>query len=105
MEIFECTRNWCAADELDQLWRVKDAIIEEVYQRLVELRGIDVGHKVLQIFADSLEVKGRKNGEDRACRGRETSAFQIRAKFGGFKCERKFFEAGQCGKGGVHRVG
>jgi hypothetical protein len=59
MDIFECTRNWCAADELDQLWCVEDAIIEEVYQQLVELRGIDVGssYKVLQIFADSLEVK------------------------------------------------
>ena len=59
-------------DELDQLCYVE--YIEKGYIQLIELRGIDAGHEVLQIFADPSVIKRCENGEDRACRGRGTSA-------------------------------
>jgi hypothetical protein len=106
--ICECTRHWCATDELGQLWNLwcaEGAIIEKGYPQPVELRGIDVGYKVLQIFADPSEIKRCEDREDRACRERETPAFQIRERFTGFESEEKIFKAGQRGKGGGHRVG
>ena len=52
---FECSRRRCATDELDELWRVEHGIIREGYVQGVELRGIDAGHEVLQVFADAFE--------------------------------------------------
>ena len=64
MGFFEGYQRWCAIDKLHELWHVEYDIIEEYYIQVVELRGIDAGHEVLQIFADSLETKQYESGED-----------------------------------------
>ena len=51
-------------DESGQLWCVEYDIIEKVYSQVVELRRIDAGHEVVQIFADPLELKICETGED-----------------------------------------
>ena len=73
------------ADELDELWCVKCDIIEEVYVQVVELRGIDAGHKVLQIFAVPLEGKICENSEGRACRGWWMLELRVREGSGGLE--------------------
>ena len=92
-------------DESDQLWGVEYYINEKVYIQMVDLGGIDAGHEVVQIFADPLERKICENGEDRACRGRGTSACLVRARSRGFKLKQKISEAGQGGEGHDHRFG
>jgi hypothetical protein len=39
-------------------------LVEEGYYQLVKLRGVDPGHKVLQIFADPFELKQGENREE-----------------------------------------
>jgi hypothetical protein len=87
------------------LWHVEYDIIEEGYARVMELRGIDEGQKVLQILADPLEIKTCENREDRAGQGRQTSACRIRASSRGLEFDHKITEAGQRGEGGGQRVG
>ena len=41
-------------DESDELWCVEFNFIEESYVQLDESRGIDMGHKVVQVFANPL---------------------------------------------------
>jgi hypothetical protein len=80
MAYFGCSQPWCAADELAELWCIEYDVIEEGYFKVAESRGIDVGHEVVQVFAVPFEVKGCKNGEDRACRGRKMSGWPVRAR-------------------------
>ncbi len=40
-------KYWCTTEELGKLWMVKINLIEKGYWWVTELRGIDVGHKVL----------------------------------------------------------
>jgi hypothetical protein len=54
---FECSRRWCASNELHKSWSVEYDIIDEEYLQFVETGGIDAGHKVLQIFGDPPEPK------------------------------------------------
>ena len=54
-------------DELGEMGSVKYQVMEEGYLQVVEHRGIDPGHKVVQIFASPFDVQLNKNGEN-ACR-------------------------------------
>jgi hypothetical protein len=87
------------------MWCVEYDIIEEVYPEVVESRGIDAGHKILQIFGGPLEPKPCENGENRACRGRWTSACLVRARSRGLESKRELFKAGQGGESSNHHVG
>ena len=71
---------WCATDELHEMWCVEYDLIEEVYNQAVELGGIDVGHEVVQIFADPSENKLSEREEGRACPRRRTSICSVRAR-------------------------
>ena len=82
-----------------------EAIDVAGYPQGVESRGIDAGHKVLQIFEDPLEGKISENGKDRACRGRRTSGCLVRARSRGSEFKPKRREAGQRGEGSDHHVG
>jgi hypothetical protein len=53
--LFECFQPWCTSDELDELWCVEYDVIEKGYIQVVESRGIDASHEVVQVFADPLE--------------------------------------------------
>jgi hypothetical protein len=54
-------------DELVKFWGVEVNItIEERGQQPVKLRGIDPGHKVLQVFVHPFEPKKCESGKDRA---------------------------------------
>jgi hypothetical protein len=48
--------------------------MEEGYRQGLELWGIDLGHEVLQVFADPLECQRGESGEENACERRWTSA-------------------------------
>src|SRR6266849_1388775 len=45
--IIACPEFWCMIDELGESWAVIIDLIEEGYIHVVELRGVDVGHKFL----------------------------------------------------------
>ena len=59
-----CTECWCATDELVEFWSVEINIFVEHGQKLVKSRGIDLGHKALQVFADSFKPKGSESGDE-----------------------------------------
>ena len=105
MGFSEFSRHWSATDELHELWCVKYDIIEEGYVQNGELRGIDAGHKVLQILADPLKRKLCESGEDRASRGRRTPGCLVRAGSRGLEFKRKMLEAGQRGEGSDRCLG
>jgi hypothetical protein len=63
----ECPR---VADEFSEEWTIEIDLIKEIYFHAIESRGIDAGHKVLQIFADPFKPEIRKSREERACRRR-----------------------------------
>ena len=96
---------WYSTDELGKLGGVEIDLIEENYVQLAESRGIDAGHKVIQIFTDSSELKIRESGKDRACQRRRTSAFPIRERLGGLESKGESFEAGQRRETGDHHLG
>jgi hypothetical protein len=73
--------------ELDEFWDVEVDIIEERCQQQVESRGIDSGHKFLQLFLYPFERKDPESGEDGASCRRWTSAFLVRRRFRGFKLD------------------
>ena len=105
MKFCGCVGHWRASDELDKLWCVENNIIEEGYVQQDELRGIDAGYKVVQVFADPIEVKIFETGKDRACLERQTSTCQARARLRGFESKLKFLEGGQAGQDRDHRLG
>jgi hypothetical protein len=98
----ECRR---ATDELVEVWGVEVDIIDECYRQRVELRGIDPGHKFLQVFDHPFELKNRESREHRANWRKWTWAFEVRVRLRGFEDEMKFFEAGQTGVASGHRLG
>ena len=71
---------WCATDELDELWCVEYDLIEEGDIQLDELRGVDTGQEIVQVFADPFELKICENREYEAYRGRRMLASPIRAR-------------------------
>ena len=64
--------RWRAFDELGEFWSVEREFIEEGDMRVGELRRIDSGHEVFQVFAGPFEQEGSQTGEDRACPGPTT---------------------------------
>jgi hypothetical protein len=68
--------------------------MEEIYRQVIELRGIDLGHEVLRIFACPSILKRNENGEKSMCLRKWTSASLIRSNLRG--CEAT--EAGQDGE-------
>jgi hypothetical protein len=98
---------WRATDELVEFWGVEVNIIEERDLQQVESRGIDPGHKVLQVFVDPFEPKLGESGKDRyrASWRRWTSAFLVRTRLRGVESKDKSFEAGQQGEASDHRLG
>jgi hypothetical protein len=98
-------QSWCSTDELSNLRGVEIDLIEENYVQVAESRGIDAGHEVIQIFADSSELKIRESEKDRACRRRRSLTFPIRVRLRGLESEGKSFEAGQRGEAGDHHLG
>ena len=68
---------WRATDELDEFWGTEVNIIEELYQQLVDLRGIDPGHKFFQVFVGPFEPKSRESGEDKASWQKWRLGFQV----------------------------
>jgi hypothetical protein len=97
--------RWRATDELVEFWGVEVNIIEECNQQLVESRGINPGHKVLQVFVDPFEPKKSESGKDRVSWRRWTSAFLVRTRLRGVEGKAKFFKAGQQGEASDHRLG
>ena len=63
---FEIFQPWYARDELGELDCVECDSIEKDYLQHAELRGIDVGHEIVQVFADPFEQQLCENGKDRA---------------------------------------
>jgi hypothetical protein len=61
------------------MWGVGVYLMEEIYEQIVESRGIDPGYEVVQVFADPFEPKTSEIGEDRVCHRMRTSAFPVRA--------------------------
>jgi hypothetical protein len=53
--------------------------MEEPYIKGVESRRIDLGHEILQVFADSEKEKLNESEEDRTCGWMRTSGFPDRA--------------------------
>ncbi len=98
---------WRAIDELGELWNVEYTLEEESYMKYVELRSIDPGYKVLQIFAVPLESQPGKGGEESACPmstsvpGRPVMILRARV----FEFKDKVFEPGRSGEGSDHRFG
>ena len=88
-----------------QLWCVEYDIVGKNYIQAVELRGIDAGHEVLQIFGNSLEPKMCENREDRAYRGRGTAACLVRTRPRGSESKHKLFEGDQGGEDSDHPIG
>ena len=70
------SEHWCATDELSEMWCVEYAF-EKVNLYDIETRGIDAGHKVIQVFAWPFKSQRVENGKERACWGR-MPAFQER---------------------------
>jgi hypothetical protein len=95
-----CPESWRATDELVELWGV--IIIKEHYRQPVESRGIDPGHKVLEVSVDPFKPKLGESGEDRASWVKRTSAFLVRRRLRGPEMKVKFFEAGQHGETSDH---
>ena len=89
---------WCATDELGELGSIKFELMEKSDLEVVELRGIDLGDEILQIFADSNKQKMLENGENGACGWGQTSVFQVGGRSRGLECEHKSFELGQRGQ-------
>ena len=66
-----CPESRRATDELLEFRGVElreVIIIKEHYRQPGESRGIDPGHKVLEVFADSFKSKFGESGENRASR-------------------------------------
>jgi hypothetical protein len=47
---------------LNEFWCAEFDFIEKSYIQRAELRGIDLGYEVLQVFADPFELQLRENG-------------------------------------------
>src|SRR6266852_4757399 len=107
MRLITCPKcRHATDDELAEFWGLEFRIKERCIQP-AELRGIDPGHKFLQVFVRPVEPKIRESGEDRANRRKWTSGFEFGMRIIGSELEFKFkcFEAGQHGKGSGHRLG
>src|SRR5713226_1034066 len=79
---------------------------KEAYTQEFDGRNVNVGNEVLQVVTGPLKFEFKKRRKDRARRW--MSAFltmPVEARFAGCESKKKFFKAGQCGKGGGHRVG
>jgi hypothetical protein len=61
---------WCTIDEPGELWSMEKELMEEGYRQGLELRGIDLGNEVLQVFVDPLECQLGESGEENACERR-----------------------------------
>jgi hypothetical protein len=90
-------------DESNELWCIIFGLVEENYTQPLEW-GINTGHKVLQVLADSFEDETFENRKDRAGQGRRTSPYQ-RESSRGLEFNGKKFEAGQRGEGDGHHLG
>ena len=66
MCFIEYHESWRTINESGESCTIKIDLIKETYLHLVELRGVDVGHELLQIFGNSIETKFGKNGKDGA---------------------------------------
>jgi len=55
---------WSATDELGDSWSVENELREKLYIQPIELRGIDPGDKILQIFAYAFEIESGESGKD-----------------------------------------
>jgi hypothetical protein len=55
-----------APHELGQVWNVEYEFMNKGYPYAAKQRGINPGHEVLQVFADSNEHKTSESGEDGA---------------------------------------
>ena len=65
---------------------------------------VDLSHKFLQIFVDSLEIKRGDDGEVRACHDGWALSPYIRARSMGKEMVERF-ERGHPGQAGDHRLG
>src|SRR5229473_7442847 len=92
----------CAADELGELRSVEFELKKEGNIQVVESRGIDPGHNVFQIFADSCERKTGERGEESTCRWRK-KASKVWARSRRFEIKPKEFEFCQRGEAIGHR--
>jgi hypothetical protein len=76
------------------LWKVKDQLIEECDLGVVEERGINLGHEILQELTDTSVDKMSESGEDCAFRRGEPSIRWIREGLRGMESEKKRLESG-----------
>jgi len=65
---------------MGELWSVEYELMEEVYLKGVEERGIDPRHEILQIFADTNKYEMSESREDGVCGGTRMSAFPVGAR-------------------------
>jgi hypothetical protein len=98
---------WRATEESVEFWgvQVEVNVMEGSYQQPVKSRGIDPGHKFLQVFVDPFERERLDSGEDKASWRNWRSAFLVRGRLRGVELKFKFFEAGQHGEASDHRLG
>ena len=80
---------------------VKYQLMEEGYLQVVELRGIDPGHKVVQLFASPFDVKLSENGEN----AWRTLDFVVGATLRRFECNGEIFKPGQHREASRHSLG
>ena len=79
------------------------SLIQVKYQDQVELRGVNLCRKVLQILANTVKEKGYERQKDSTCCGRQTDL--VRAGVWQLKSNVKMSEPGQRGQTSNHCLG
>jgi len=74
IRIIICPKCWRATDELVEFWGFEVCINEENCQQQAEVRGVDPGHKFLQVIFHPFVLKICESGKDRANWGKWTPA-------------------------------
>lgn len=67
MRFIESQKPFRAPRELGKVWNIEYRLIGKGYQDVAKQRGIDLGHKVFQVFASPFKLKTSESGEDNAC--------------------------------------
>jgi len=70
----ECLECFCMSDEPVKLGDIKIEVHEEYYAEGVMKRGVESGHKILQVLVNALKFELGESGGDRAGQWRPTLA-------------------------------
>jgi hypothetical protein len=97
--------RWCASDEPGEFWSVECESVEEGDMKVGELRRIDPGYEIFQVFGGHFEQEKCQSGEDRSCPGKMVTPVPIWTRLWGFELQPKGFESGQRGETSDDRNG